>query len=386
MKKRAILIVLDSVGIGAQPDAAQFGDQGAHTLGHIFERRNLLIPNLLAMGLGNIASSMLPRAARPTASYGKAAEITKAKDTTSGHWEMAGVVMEPPFRTYPQGFPPEVIREFEKKTGRGTLGNCVASGTEIIQRLGDEHVATGKLIVYTSADSVFQVAAHEKIVPLEELYHCCEIAREMLVGENLVGRVIARPFLGGKGVYTRTENRRDYAIAPVGKTVLDALTEAGMETVCIGKIEDIFHHRGVSVSDHTKNNRDGIEATLRFIRQGKGDFIFANLVDFDMLYGHRNDVNGYGDALEYFDRRLPEIMEAMGEGDLLLITADHGCDPTWPGTDHTREYIPILAWGRGRKGGANLGVRRSFADIGSTIMEYLTGAPFVGESFLRDLA
>ncbi len=386
MKKRFIIIVLDSVGIGAQPDAAQFGDEGAHTLGNIYKKRGLNIPHLLALGLGNIDGSNLPRVASPAGCFGRAAEITKAKDTTSGHWEMAGVVMDPPFRTYPNGFPKSLIEEFERRAGRGTLGNCVASGTEIIERLGDEHVRTGKLIVYTSADSVFQIAAHQETVPLEELYHCCEIAREMLTGDDLVGRVIARPFLGKSGSYRRTEFRRDYAIPPVGETILDGLAARGMTTVCVGKIEDIFHHRGVSISDHTRNNRDGIEAVLRFLREGTGDLIFANLVDFDMLYGHRNDIEGYGAALEYFDAKLPELQAAMREGDVMLVTADHGCDPTVAGTDHTREYIPIVAFGPRLRGGVNLGTRRSFADIGSTAVAYLTGEPWrVGESFASEM-
>ena len=321
----------------------------------------------------------------PSAAYGRSLEVTKAKDTTSGHWEMSGFPMEIPFRTYPNGFPEEVISEFERLTGRGVIGNEVASGTEIIQRLGDEHVRTGKLIVYTSADSVFQIAAHEEVVPLPELYRYCEIARNMLVGDNLVGRVIARPFVGGDGVYTRTENRRDYALEPMGRTILDGLCEKGMDVVGIGKIEDIFAHRGITTVDHTKNNPDGIEATLRFLREGRGDFIFTNLVDTDMLYGHRNDPEGYASALEYFDAKLPEIRGAMTDEDMLIITADHGCDPCYPGTDHTREYIPILAViGSGRR--ADLGDRSSFADIGATVYEYLTGEKWhCGKSFLNEL-
>ena len=291
--------------------------------------------------------------------------------------------MDPPFRTYPNGFPKEVIDEFERRTGRGTLGNIVASGTEIIQVLGDEHVKTGKLIVYTSADSVFQIAAHEDVVPLEELYHCCEIAREILMGDELVGRVIARPFVGGNGKYTRTENRRDYAIPPVGETILDSLCASGYVTAGVGKIEDIFCKRGLGLINHTKNNHDGIEATIDFLKGGKADFVFTNLVDFDMLYGHRNDVTGYAEALEYFDKRLPDIMAQMHEGDLMIITADHGCDPTYPGTDHTREHIPVVVWGPGMKQGVNIGTRKTFADLGCTIVDYLTGKPFkAGESFL----
>lgn len=387
MKKRVILIVLDSVGIGAQPDAAAFGDAGAHTLGNIYKKRGgLNIPNLLALGLGNIENSRLPSVDMPQAAFGRSAEKTHAKDTTCGHWEMAGIIMDTPFKTYPNGFPKELITEFERKIGRGTLGNCVASGTVIIQELGDEHVYTGKPIVYTSADSVFQIAAHEEVIPLADLYRMCETARAMLVGENLVGRVIARPFVGGNGVYTRTENRRDYAVEPVAETILDRFAQHGLQNISIGKIEDIFCHRNVGLVDHTKNNPDGIAATLKYMRAGEGDFIFTNLVDFDMLYGHRNDVEGYAKALEYFDARLPELIAAMQEGDLMLLTADHGCDPTYPGTDHTREYIPILALGPGWKAGVPLGTRATFADIAATATEYLTGETWQnGTSFLGAL-
>lgn len=387
MKKRVILIVLDSVGIGAQPDAAAFRDAGAHTLGNIYEKRGgLNIPNLLALGLGNIENSRLPSVDMPQAAFGRSAEKTHAKDTTCGHWEMAGIIMDTPFKTYPNGFPKELITEFERKIGRGTLGNCVASGTVIIQELGDEHVYTGKPIVYTSADSVFQIAAHEEVIPLADLYRMCETARAMLVGENLVGRVIARPFVGGNGVYTRTENRRDYAVEPVAETILDRFAQHGLQNISIGKIEDIFCHRNVGLVDHTKNNPDGIAATLKYLRAGEGDFIFTNLVDFDMLYGHRNDVEGYAKALEYFDARLPELISAMQEGDLMLLTADHGCDPTYPGTDHTREYIPILALGPGWKAGVPLGTRATFADIAATATEYLTGETWQnGTSFLGAL-
>jgi len=387
MKKRVILIVLDSVGIGALPDAADFGDAGAHTLGNIYEKRgSLAIPNLIALGIGNIENARLPKADAPKAAFGRMAEIVHAKDTTSGHWEMAGIIMNEPFKTYPNGFPEDVIHTFEKKIGRGMLGNCVASGTAIIQELGDEHVRTGKPIVYTSADSVFQIAAHEEVIPLQQLYEMCEIAREMLVGEHLVGRVIARPFVGGNGKYTRTENRKDYAVAPIAETILDRFAEKALQTVSIGKIEDIFDHRNVGTVDHTKNNPDGIDATLRYIRGGEGDFIFTNLVDFDMLYGHRNDVEGYARALENFDARLPELIAAMGNGDLMIITADHGCDPTHPGTDHTREYIPLLVLGNSVTAGKDLGTRTTFADIAATAVEYLTGETWPhGASFLNEL-
>ncbi|MBQ1683935.1 MAG: phosphopentomutase [Clostridia bacterium] len=382
MKKRAIIIVLDSVGIGELPDAAEFGDEGSHTLGNTYAQRPMEIPNMLALGLGNIENSKLPSVEDPRGAYGRSAERTKAKDTTSGHWEMAGLPMDVPFRTYPDGFPRSVMNEFEMKIHRGTLGNCVASGTVIINELGDEHVRTGKPIVYTSADSVFQIAAHEEVIPLDKLYKMCETAREMLVGDNLVGRVIARPFIGSDGHYTRTENRRDFALEPIGETILDRLSGKGMDVVGIGKIEDIFAHKGVTTVDHTKNNPDGIEATIRFLKEGRGDFIFTNLVDTDMLYGHRNDVEGYARALEYFDKKLPEIMDAMSDDDLLIVTADHGCDPTTPSTDHSREYIPILVWGRHVKS-CDLGTLPTFADIGATVVDYLTGEDFgVGTSFL----
>jgi len=385
MKKRAILIVLDSVGIGELPDASLYGDAGSHTLGNIYKvRGKLALPNLYGLGLANIENSRLPRPDKPpSGAFGRAAEKTAAKDTTSGHWEMAGLPMAVPFRTYPNGFPQALISEFEKRIGRGTLCNKPASGTVIIQELGDEHVRTGKPIVYTSADSVFQIAAHESVIPLEELYRICEIAREMLVGDNLVGRVIARPFEGVSGAYKRTENRRDFAISPPGDTILDGLTARGLTTVGVGKIEDIFFRRGIGVSNHTHNNPEGIRATIDFIREGTGDFIFANLVDFDMLYGHRNDVEGYASGLEYFDSHLPEILSGMGEGDILLVSADHGCDPTTQSTDHSREYIPIVAAGKHVKPNVDIGTRACFADIGATVFEYLTGERWpVGESFL----
>lgn len=388
MKKRVILIVLDSVGIGALPDAADFGDTGAHTLRNIYNARGSLnLPNLYRLGLSAIENSGLPGYLHPVSGcYGRAAERTKAKDTTSGHWELVGFAMKTPFRTYPNGFPEHIIQAFETKIGRQTLGNCVASGTEIIQRLGDQHVKTEMPIVYTSADSVFQIAAHEAVIPLDQLYRICEIAREMLVGDNLVGRVIARPFIGTSGKYTRTGNRRDYAVPPEKDTILDALIAQNLETVGIGKIEDIFCHRGISVSDHTTNNQDGIEAIIRLTNSGSGDLIFANLVDTDMLYGHRNDVEGYAKALEYFDEQLPRIIEAMKEDDLLFITADHGCDPTIPGTDHSREYIPLVVTGSHVRQGIDLGTLGSFADIGATCYEYLTGKAWrEGIGFLKKI-
>lgn len=383
---RAIIIVLDSAGVGYLPDAAEFGDVGADTFGHIIEKRGLHTPNMDSLGLRNIdgVSFYAPRD-NIAGCYGKAAELTKAKDTTCGHWEIAGYPMDVPFRTYPDGFPPEILGEFERRTGRGTLGNCVASGTEIITRLGAEHMETGKPIVYTSADSVFQIAAHEGIIPLADLYRYCEIAREMFVGDIAVGRIIARPFIGEPNGFTRTENRRDFALAPEQDTVLDAIVKAGKDVVAVGKIEDIFCHRGISVVEHTTNNHAGIDATVRFIRGDSDGLIFTNLVDFDMLYGHRRDVAGYGAVLEYFDSRLPEIMAAMKPDDLLIITADHGCDPAFSGTDHTREYIPILAYGKSVKSGVNLGARETFADIGASVYDYLglgewpCGTSFMGE-------
>lgn len=388
-KKRAIIIVLDSVGIGEQPDAAEFGDVGSHTLGNIRKVRGKLdLPNMTALGLAAIENSRLDTLNLvPKGAYGRCAELTKAKDTTCGHWEMAGLPLKQPFKTYPNGFPKELMDEFEAKIGRGTIGNEVASGTEIIQRLGDEHVKTGKPIVYTSADSVFQIAAHEGVIPLQELYRICKIARELLNDDNyLVGRVIARPFEGTSGAYKRTENRRDYAVEPFSDTILDALDRRGLPVVGIGKIEDIFCHRGVTIVDHTKNNPAGIESTIRYLESGTGSFIFSNLVDFDMLYGHRNNVEGYAAALEAFDQALPRILGAMKDGDLLMITADHGCDPTTPSTDHSREYIPLVVTGKHVKANVDLGTRKSFADIGATVYEYLTGAKWnVGTSFLGEI-
>ncbi len=387
MKKRVILIVLDSAGIGALPDAAEFGDIGANTIGNIYHARGFEVPNMRSLGLFNIRDCGLPVfTGRLNGCFGKLSELSKAKDTTCGHWEIAGLPLEKAFQVFPNGFPEEFISRFEKAIGRKTLCNRPASGTAIINEFGDEHVRTGSPIVYTSADSVFQIAMHENVIPLDEQYRICEIARSMLNREFLVGRVIARPFIGSSGKYTRTENRKDYAIPPFEDTILDGLTASGLQTVAIGKIEDIFCHRGISISDHTRNNPDGIESTIRFVSDGCGDLIFTNLVDTDMLYGHRNDVEGYGKALEYFDAQLPRIMDSMLEQDILMITADHGCDPTTPGTDHSREYIPLLVYGKQLRSGIDLGIRESFADIGSTVFEYLTGSPWVrGTSFLKEI-
>lgn len=385
MKKRVILIVLDSAGIGELPDAALFGDEGSNTFGNIFKQRGHLdLPNMYAMGLSRIKDSGLPGwNGEIRGSYGKCAEKTFAKDTTCGHWEMAGLALEQPFKTFPDGFPQEFIAAFEKRIGRKTLCNRAASGTAIINELGDEHMRTGSPIVYTSADSVFQIAMHESVIPLEEQYRICGIARKMLVGEMLVGRVIARPFLGTSGQYYRTANRKDFAVVPFKDTIMDALDRKGMEVIGIGKIEDIFCRSGITTIDHTHTNPEGIEATLRFVNNGQGSFIFTNLVDFDMTYGHRNDVEGYASALEDFDRSLPALFRTMEEGDILIITADHGCDPTTPSTDHSREYIPVLCYGKHVKKGIDIGVRTTFADIGATVYEYLTGETWrEGNSFL----
>ncbi|MCL2387844.1 MAG: phosphopentomutase [Defluviitaleaceae bacterium] len=383
MFKRVCIIVLDSVGIGALPDAAEYGDEATHTLGNIFAKCGLEIPNLLAMGLGNIEDSRLPQVSSPTASFGRMAETTRAKDTTSGHWEMMGIIVEPPFGTFTK-FPEEMLTAWLKRAGRETkwLGNCPASGTQIIDDLGAEHVRTGAPIVYTSADSVFQVAAHEEIIPLSELYKLCEIAREMLDGDLFVGRVIARPFVGKEGAFARTENRKDYAVPPTGKTLLDALEEHGQTTLGIGKIEDIFCRRGVAHINHTTNNADGISATIDALQNNHEDtIIFTNLVDFDMKYGHRNDPVGYAKALEAFDKELPKIKAALRPDDLLIITADHGCDPTTPSTDHSREYVPILAE-IPNKNSINLGTRATFADIAATIYAGLGhGAWPIGKAF-----
>ncbi len=385
MRKRVIWIVLDSVGIGALPDAIQFHDENANTLQHVYMHKgNLNIPYLYSLGLAHIEGVGCPKPfAPPVGCYGRAAERTMGKDTTSGHWEMAGVIMQPPFRTYPNGFPQELIESFEKRIGRHVLGNKAASGTQIIQELGDQHVETACPIVYTSADSVFQIAAHEEIVPLEELYRMCVIARGMLTGEHLVGRVIARPFRGQSGRYVRTDNRKDFSVEPPEQTVLDGLVKHGVPVWSVGKISDIFCGRGILRSEHTHSNADGIDATLRLMDEMPEGLLFVNLVDFDMLYGHRNDADGYAQALEYFDRRLPEILLGLKTDDMLVITADHGCDPTTEGTDHTREYIPILIYGHALRQNIGIGTRDSFADIGATVYEYLTSLRWpVGQSFL----
>ncbi len=366
---RVTLIVLDSAGVGALPDASEYGDIGSNTFGNLARATGgLNLPHLQKMGLGNIIDikGVTPLKSPVHAAFGKAMEASSGKDTTIGHWEIGGIIKKDPFPTYPNGFPPEIIHEFETKTGRKVIGNCVASGTDIIDRLGEEHVKTGALIVYTSADSVFQIAAHEGVVSIDELYRYCEIAREMLS----VGRVIARPFMGEVGHFKRTSNRHDYSIEPQGVTILDQLKEAGKEVLGVGKIYDIFAGRGLTDYVRSKSNMDGVDRTLDYMRQNSSGLIFTNLVDFDMNYGHRRDAEGYKKALEDFDARLPEIIGAMKDDDILMITADHGCDPTHAGTDHTREYIPILVYGKALRG-SDLGTRHSFADIAKTIGELL---------------
>ncbi|OIQ08344.1 Phosphopentomutase [Moorella thermoacetica] len=379
---RVILIVLDSVGVGALPDAAQYGDEDSNTLAHIAATVDLRLPNLTRLGVGNITPLRgIPPVGTPAAAWGKMASQTAGKDTTSGHWELAGLILERPFPLYPHGFPPEIIEPFEKAIGRRVLGNKPASGTVIIEELGAEHMRTGNPIVYTSADSVFQIAAHEEVIPVEELYRYCKIARRLLTGEHAVGRVIARPFVGEPGHFIRTDRRQDFSLEPPRPTLLDAVIAAGLEVMAVGKIKDIFAGRGISRWIHTHDNMDGVDQTRNFMREGERGLIFTNLVDFDMRYGHRNDVAGYAAALEAFDRRLPELLDALETSDALILTADHGCDPTTPSTDHSREYVPLLIYGK-RIRPLNIGVRPTFADLGATVADLL-GVPYdlPGKSF-----
>ncbi len=371
MNKKAILIVLDSVGIGALPDAAAYGDAGADTLGHIVHACHPHIPNMMKMGLGHIDGiSFSSDVTVPVGCYGKMKEVSAGKDTTTGHWEIAGVQLSRPFPTFPDGFPQDFIEAFEKATGRGTLGNKPASGTAILDELGEEHIATGKLIVYTSADSVFQIAANEAVVPVEELYRYCEIAREMLKDELEVGRVIARPFVGEKaGAFKRTGNRKDFSAVPP-ETMCDVLAKNGKAVYAVGKIEDIFCMRGITKSNHAAGNPACMEAAFAAMQEDYDGLLFVNLVDFDMVYGHRRDVEGYAKALEAFDAQIPKIMELMGEEDMLILTADHGCDPCHAGTDHTREHVPVLVWGKQLKGGVNLGIRETYADLSATVLDF----------------
>ena len=387
--ERILWIVLDSVGIGELPDAADYDDVGRNTLGHIAESHALQIPNLVRLGLANIAPlKHQSPAAAPLGAYGKGATRSPGKDTTTGHWEMAGVWLDQAFPVYKNGFPPELIQEFEKQIGRKTIGNKPASGTEIIKELGEEHVRTGKPIVYTSGDSVFQIATHEDIVPITELYRMCEIARKLLVGPHRVGRVIARPFTGTPGNFVRTTRRHDYAVDPPKPMLMDVLAERRVRIFGIGKIHDIYNGRGVEEYVTTKGNADGMDKLTAAISDRKSGLIFANLVDFDMLYGHRKDVEGFAKSLEEFDRMLGDFLQLLGLSDLLIITADHGCDPDsrWPTTDHSREYVPILAYSPASGAGVNLGVRDTLADMGQTIAENFGTAIPHGTSFLREIS
>lgn len=384
--KRLFLIVLDSVGVGEASDAAQFGDVGSNTMRAAVEA-GADLPNLRRLGLFNMdGMDWADPEEAPAGAFGRMREASMGKDTTIGHWEIAGVVSPKPLPTFPDGFPPEIIRNYEKLTGRKVICNKPYSGTQLLLDYGREHAETGALMVYTSADSVFQVAAHEDIVPIEELYHDCELAREMLTGDYAVGRVIARPFVGEYPNYTRTARRHDYSLQPPRDTMLNDLENAGFECIGVGKISDIFAGSGITQQIRTQNNTDGIEKTLSLLENDFEGICFVNLVDFDMVYGHRNDAPGYARALMEFDQALPRIMEQMGEDDLLIITADHGCDPSTPSTDHSREYTPMLAWSRKIRAGANLGTRSTFADIGATVLEYFgleNGTD--GQSFLKDI-
>jgi phosphopentomutase len=381
---RVIWIVLDSVGIGAMPDADAYGDAGSNTLGNIARRRKLHLPHLRRLGLANIAPlAGLEPDPQPAGAFGKCTLASPGKDTTTGHWEMVGIHLAKPFPIYPHGFPPEVIAEFERRIGRKTLGNKPASGTEIIKELGEEHLRTGSPIVYTSADSVFQIAAHEAVIPVPELYRICDIARELLRGQHEVGRVIARPFEGEPGHWVRTANRHDYAVPPPPGMLLDRLHEQRVPVHAIGKIADVFLNRGITSSVKTKNNADGMDKTVQALREHPAGLIFVNLVDFDQLYGHRNDAEGYAKALESVDQWLPSL--TLAEKDLLILTADHGCDPTTPSTDHSREYTPLLASGPQVRSAVNLGTRQTLSDIGQTVAENFGTKIEKGTSFLHEI-
>ncbi|MCS6951829.1 MAG: phosphopentomutase [Bryobacterales bacterium] len=382
--RRVIWVVLDSVGIGEMPDAAEYGDAGSDTLGNLARVRPLRLPHLCRLGLANIKPlAGLDPAREPLGAFGRCASASPGKDTTTGHWEMAGIHLSRPFPLYPNGFPRELIEEFERRIGRKTLGNVPASGTEIIERLGTEHLRTGSPIVYTSADSVFQVAAHEDVIPLWELYKICETARELLRGEHEVGRVIARPFVGQPGAFTRTANRKDFAVPPPPGMLLDKLEERGVTVHTVGKIFEVFLGRGIQIYDKTRDNADGMAKTLEALEETPAGLIWTNLVDFDQLYGHRNNVEGYAAALEAVDAWLPSLMQRMREDDLLILCADHGCDPTTPSTDHSREYVPLLVWGPKTRRGVALGTRPTLADIGQTVAAIFGVRIEKGESFLE---
>ena len=387
--KRVFLIVLDSFGIGEAPDAKDFGDEGSNTLLAVSKSLYFDLPNLEKLGLFAVDGAEIDgdrQSTVPIGTYGRMTEQSKGKDTTIGHWEIAGIISEKPLPVYPKGFPEEVTAVFEQETGRKILCNRPYSGTEVIRDYGDEHVKTGALIVYTSADSVFQIAAHEDVVPPEELYRYCKRARKILTGKHGVGRVIARPFIGESGHYTRTSNRHDFSIEPPKVTMLDQLKEKGFDVIGIGKIHDIFAGKGLTEFSFTKNNEDGIEQTKEWMKKRFEGLCFVNLVDFDMLYGHRNDVDGYAKALSYFDKQLPKLLGLMQEGDILMITADHGCDPSTPSTDHSREYTPFLMYQYGQAKGVNLKTRKTFADIGSTVLDYFgIESKIDGTSVLEDI-
>ncbi len=382
--RRAILVVLDGVGAGANPDAHAYGDDGASSLEHCaLAIGGLTLPNLGSIGLGNITPILgTPPTSDASGAYGRMAEKGAGKDSTTGHWEITGVVLQKPLPTYPHGFPADLVAAFEQAIGRKVIGNKPASGTEIIKELGEEHVRTGYPILYTSADSVFQVAAHQDVIPLAELYHICEIARGMLTGENAVGRVIARPFIGEPGAFRRTEHRRDFSLAPLGTTLLDLLKASGKEVIGIGKIEDLFAGRGLTQRDHTETNREGMAATLRWLERDFTGLLFVNLVEFDMLWGHRRDSQGYAQALRDVDTWFGQVQQVMRPEDAIFFTADHGVDPTYRGSDHTREEVPLLAYGKPIRAGVDLGVRTSFADLGQTLAQTFGVGPLAaGISF-----
>lgn len=369
--KRVFLIVLDSVGIGEMPDAADYGDAGSNTILAASKSPYFSMPNMRKLGFFNIDGVNIgEKEENPTGAVARMTEVSKGKDTTIGHWEIAGVISNSPLPTYPNGFPEEILKEFCKKTGRGVLCNKPYSGTDVIRDYGEKHMKTGDLIVYTSADSVFQIAAHEEIVPVETLYEYCRIAREILQGEHGVGRVIARPFIGEPGNFTRTTRRHDFSLKPPKTTMLDQLSDNGFDVLSVGKIIDIFAEKGITEYVRTTGNEDGINKTLEYMKKDFNGLCFTNLVDYDMLYGHRNDVEGYAKALTYFDERLPELLAGLKEEDILMITADHGCDPSTPSTDHSREYTPLVIYGKPVQAGVNHGTRESFADIAATILTY----------------
>ena len=383
---RVFLTVLDACGCGYLPDAADYGDVGANTLGHVVEKCRPKLPNLAKLGFGHIEGTNYPADPTAVCAYGRSLEASAGKDTTTGHWEISGLKLAKAFPTFPNGFPRDFMEKYEAAIGHEVIGNKPASGTGILDELGEEHMKTGKVIVYTSADSVFQIACHEEIYPPEKLYEFCRIAREMLTGDLCVGRVIARPFVGEPGNFIRTGNRRDFSVKPYGRTLLNAVSEAGMQTLAVGKIEDIFDREGITASNHAAGNPRCIDAWIEYMKQDFDGLCFTNLVDTDMQYGHRNDPEGFAKALEYIDAKIPEIQQLMYKDDLLIITADHGCDPCFPGTDHTREHIPIMIWHKGMSRRADIGLRKTYADIAATCAEWL-GLPdrFGAESFAKDL-